>query len=80
MNPFWAIAKIAGVAVFTAVAGAHVMKKLLPDPSDVVAGAIHFRNSFVEFQKGVSSLVFGASESTAAQNQEKKDASRIPIE
>jgi hypothetical protein len=79
MNPFWAIAKIAGVAVFTAAAGAVVMKKLLPEPSDVVAGVVHFRNSFAEFEKGVSSIVFGAS-GTAAPNQEKKNASRIPIE
>ncbi len=80
MNPFWFVAKVAGVAVFTAAASAIVLKKLAPGPSDLLAGAIHFRNSLAEFQKGVSAVLFGAGDATGKQKEEKRESSRIPID
>ena len=80
MNPILAVARMAVAAIITVTAGTYLVKKLLPGPPDLVQGAIHFRNSFTEFQKGVSSLVFGASQAENAGKNERRDASRIPIE
>lgn len=81
MNPFWFAAKVAGAAVLTCGGALLLAKKLAPKPSDFIAGTIHLRKSADEFRKGVTTILFGTSESEGEQSaKERKEAARIPIE
>ncbi len=75
MNPFWLFTRIAGMAFLTAAGVALLVKKLGPKPDDLVTGAIHFRKSFEEFQKGVTSVFFGSREPSP---EETAEGTRIP--
>lgn len=81
MNPFWFATKVAGMTVLTLGGAILLAKKLAPKPSDLVVGGIHLKKSADEFWKGMSAIMFGASEPGDEQSaKERKEASRIPIE
>jgi hypothetical protein len=80
MNPFWLMARVAGVA-FLAAAGVNVLiKQLRPKSSDFMAGTIHFRKGMDEFQKGFSTIFFGEGETSPEQAKKEREARRIVIE
>jgi hypothetical protein len=80
MNPFWLMARVAGVA-FIAAAGVNVLiKQLAPKSSDLVAGTIHFRKGIEEIQKGFSTILFGTEEASPEHAKEAREARRIVIE
>ena len=80
MNPFWLMARVAGVA-FLAAAGVNVlMKQVMPKSSDIVTGTIHFRKGIEEFQKGFTTILFGTEESSPEQAKQAREARRIVIE
>lgn len=80
MTPLLFVARVAGIALLTATGLALVLEKLCPCPSDLVAGAIHFRKGFSEFQKGASTILFGSATPSAAETARQREASRIPID
>ncbi len=80
MTPLLFVARVAGIALLTAAGMALVLEKLCPHPSDLVAGAIHFRKGMNEFQKGVTTILFGSATPSAAETVRQREASRIPID
>jgi hypothetical protein len=80
MSPLLFIARVAGVALLTAAGVALALEKLCPKPSDLVAGAIHFRNGMNEFQKGVTTIFFGSATPSAEETASQREAARIPID
>jgi hypothetical protein len=80
MNPFWLMAKLAGVAFITA-AGVHAfVKHMQPDASGLMAGTIHFRKGVEEFQKGLSAVFFGTPDTSPEQAKKERESHRIAIE
>jgi hypothetical protein len=80
MNPAWFVVRLAGAAVLTAAGVTLVLKYFCPKPSDLVAGALHFRKGFEEFQKGLAVMFpLGGSQSADEANKQR-EATRIPIE
>lgn len=77
MNPLWLVTKAAGIALITIGGTSLLIKKLGPKPSDLVAGALHFRNGLEEFQKGLTSVIFGSERAAAGK---EKEVTKIPIE
>lgn len=63
-------------------AGAFTMigARLLPKPSDLMAGALHFRKAFDELQKGCSAVVFGATAGLPGDVKKQREANRIAID
>jgi len=81
MNPFWFAMKVGGLALVTVAGTALVMKKLCPRPADLMAGAIHFKKGFEEFQRGFSSVFLGTTEALDSEAQKRrKESARIHIE
>jgi hypothetical protein len=80
MNPFWLLTRVAGMAFLTAAGTAILIKKFAPKPENFVTGAIHFRKSFDEFQKGVTSLFLGEREPSPEEIRTQRESRRIPIE
>jgi len=80
MSPLLLVARVAGVALLTAAGVALVLEKLCPKPSDLVAGAIHFRKGMNEFQKGVTTILFGSATPSAEETARQREAARIPID
>ena len=80
MSPLWFVTRVAG-ATFLTVGGLYLLTRMiLPKDGDLLAGAIHFRNSAAEFQKGISAVIFGTSESSAEDKAKRRESSRIVIE
>ena len=79
MSPILLFTRVTGLALFTAVGGYLLIKKLAPQPSDLAAAAIHFRNGLQEFQKGVETMVFGCGPSEAETKRER-ESRRIAID
>jgi len=77
MNPLWLLTKTAGIALITIGGTSLLIKKLAPKPSDLFAGAVHFRRGMEEFQKGFTSVIFGADR---ALEGKAKTVNKIPIE
>jgi hypothetical protein len=80
MSPFLFTARIAGVALLTAAGLAVVLGKLCPKPSDLVAGAVHFKKGLNEFQMGVTAILFGSTAPSAEETARQREAARIPID
>jgi hypothetical protein len=80
MNPFWLLSRIAVMALMPVAAASLLIKKLTPKPEDLVAGAIHFRNSFVEFQKGVTTVLLGSAGPSSEEIKKERESRRIPID
>jgi hypothetical protein len=80
MNAFWLFTRIAGMAFITAAGVTLLVKKLAPKPDDLVTGAIHFRKGFEEFQKGVTTVLFGSNEPSPEEMKKERESRRIPIE
>lgn len=81
MNPFWFIVKVGGMALVTCVGLTFLIKKLNPKPSDIIAGAVHFKKGADEFHKGVSAIVFGAQEPASPETEkQRRESARIAIE
>jgi hypothetical protein len=80
MNPFWLFTRVAGMAFITAAGVSLLIKKLAPKPDDFVTGAIHFRKSFEEFQKGLTTILFGSTEPSPEEMKKERESRRIPIE
>ena len=80
MSPFLFFARVAGVALLTAAGVTLVVEKLCPRPSDLVAGAIHFRKGMNEFQQGVMTILFGSATPSAEETARQREAARIPID
>lgn len=80
MSSLLFIARVAGVALLTAAGTALVLEKLCPKPSDLVEGAIHFRKGMNEFQKGVTTILFGSATPSAEETARQRQAARIPID
>jgi hypothetical protein len=79
MSPILLFTRVTGLALLTAVGGYLLIKKLTPQPSDLAAAAIHFRNGFQEFQRGVETMVFGGGPSEA-EIEKQRESRRIPID
>ena len=81
MNPFWFALRVGAIAGVTVVGTALVVKKLCPKPSDLMAGAIHFKKGMEEFQKGFTTMFLGAPGSKDPEAAKKrKESARIHIE
>ena len=80
MGLFRLAAKIAITSVVAAGAYSIIGTRLFPKPSNLMTGALHFRNAMQEFQKGCSAVVFGSTAGTAADAEKQREANRIPIE
>ncbi|MGO9571629.1 MAG: hypothetical protein ACLP5H_29235 [Desulfomonilaceae bacterium] len=80
MSPLLFVVRVAGVALLTAAGLAVVLEKLCPRPSDLVAGAIHFRKGMNEFQQGVTTILFGSTTPSAEETVRQREAARIPID
>jgi hypothetical protein len=80
MSPLLFIARVAGVALLTAAGMALVLEKLCPKPSNLVAGAIHFRKGMNELQQGVTTILFGSATPSAEETARQREAARIPID
>ncbi len=80
MNPLVSLARIAGVAVLTAVGIPLVLRKFCPRSSDLAAGAIHFGKGINEFQKGFATVLFGSKTPSEEETARKRAAARIPID
>ncbi|MFC1834373.1 hypothetical protein ACFL2Q_06530 [Thermodesulfobacteriota bacterium] len=80
MGPVLAFVRFAGAAFITSAALALAAKKLMPKPSDVVAGAVHFKKGMEEFQRGIELTFFGASEPSQEEIKKKKESSRVLID
>jgi hypothetical protein len=80
MNPFWLFARAAGMALITVAGVSLLVRKIAPKSDDLVTGAIHFRKSFEEFQKGVTSVLFGSCEPSSDDLRKERESRRIPIE
>ncbi len=80
MSPLWFFTRAAGVALLTVAGVTLVVEKFTPRPSDLIAGAIHFRKGINEFQKGVSTILFGSPVPSAEEAAKAREASRIPID
>ncbi len=79
MSPILFFTRVTGLALFTAVGGYLLIKKLTPHPSDLAAAAIHFRNGFQEFQKGVETMLYGGGPSEA-EIEKQRESRRILID
>lgn len=81
MNPVWFIVRAAGIALITVASATLLMKKFAPKPSNLVAGAIHFKKALDEFQKGARTVFFGPPEPTTPETTAaRKESGRIRIE
>ena len=80
MNAVWFIVRAATTALITVIGGTIVMKKLALKPSNLAAGAMHFRKGLNEFQKGARTILFGppALDSPEA-IKERRESGRIHI-
>jgi len=79
MSPILLFTRVAGLALLTSVGGYLLIKKLAPQPSDLAAAALHFRNGFQEFQKGVETMLFGGGP-TEVERDKERESRRIPID
>ena len=80
MNPLWFITRFAGVTILTASGMALLLSKAHPKPSDLMAGAAHFRSGMEEFRKAFLSIVGGSPDTPSQKSAREKKASRIEIE
>lgn len=80
MSPLLFVARVAGVALLTAAGITLVLEKVCPNSSDLAVGAIHFRRGMNEFQKGVTTILFGSATPSAEEAAREREAARIPIE
>jgi hypothetical protein len=79
MNADRAFVKIMGIALLPAAVGYMLFKYVMPKPDDLMTAAIHFRNSLQEFQRGVSTVVFGSGPSPEEMRKER-ESRKIPID
>lgn len=82
MNPFLFVVKVGAVAFVTAAGTAVVLKKLCPNPGDLITGGIHFKKGLQELHKGFSTIFLGSPQGAekARALAERKASGRIPIE
>jgi hypothetical protein len=80
MNPLWFITRFAGVTILTTAGLALLLSKAHPKPSDLMAGAAHFRSGMEEFRKAFHSVIGGSSDASSQKTRRDKKASRIEIE
>ncbi|MBM3299822.1 MAG: hypothetical protein FJY85_07690 [Deltaproteobacteria bacterium] len=81
MNPLWFIAKLGGIALITTAGAILLMKKLAPPPSNLIAGALHFKKGMDEFQKGLQTMMFGPPGAAGPEAaRERKESGRIRID
>ncbi|HMK37066.1 MAG TPA: hypothetical protein VK463_18475 [Desulfomonilaceae bacterium] len=80
MNPLILLTRIAGMALITAAGINLLVKKCAPKSEDLVTGAIHFRKSFEEFQKGVVSVLCGSRGPSPEAMKKERESRRILIE
>jgi hypothetical protein len=80
MSPILFLGRVAGVALLTAAGMTLVLEKLCSRPSDLAAGAIHFRKGMNEFQKGLTTILFGSATPSAEEAAKEREAARIPID
>lgn len=81
MNPFWFVVKMGGMALVTYAGLAFLVRKFNPEPSDIVAGIVHFKKGADEFHKGMSAILFGAQEPASLETEkQRRESARIAIE
>jgi hypothetical protein len=80
MNFIWQIARVMGIAAITAGGIRLLIGKFAPNPADLIEGAVHFRNGVEEFQKGLSSVLYGSSAPAPDKLKQAREATRISIE
>ncbi len=81
MNAVWFIVRAATTALITVIGGTIVIKKLTPKPSNLAAGALHFKKALYEFQKGARTILFGPPEpDTLEAIKARRESARIQIE
>lgn len=54
--------------------------RVFPKPSDLMAGAVHFKKALEEFQKGFTAVVFGATAGAPGVSKKEREANRILID
>jgi hypothetical protein len=80
MNPVWFVTRVAGVTILTAAGMSLLVSKAAPKPTDLIAGAAHFRSGMTEFRKAFESILGVSPDTQAKKNARDKNASRIEIE
>ncbi|MFH0958838.1 MAG: hypothetical protein V1897_09065 [Pseudomonadota bacterium] len=80
MNFIWPLLRIAGVAVLTVGGITLLIRKISPDSSDLVSGAIHFQKGLEEFKKGFCSILCSPNGSRSQDPKKKRELTRIPID
>ncbi len=80
MNTLWLLARVMGVAAVTAGGIRLLVRKFGPEPSGLIAGAVHFRKGMEEFGKGLSSVFCGSSEPSPDEVKKERESTRIAIE
>ncbi|AFM24012.1 hypothetical protein [Desulfomonile tiedjei] len=79
MNPEQAFVRVMGIALMPMAAGYMLLKYIMPRPDDLMTAAIHFRNGLQEFQRGISTVVFGSGLSPEEMKKER-ESRKIPID
>ncbi len=74
------LAKCAMTAAVATYGLALLARRVGPQPSDIMEGAIHFRNGMKEFQHGFMTMVFGSSKPSPEEAAKMREANRIMIE
>jgi hypothetical protein len=81
MNALWFIVRAGTTALITVIGGTIMMKKLTSKPSNLAAGAMHFKKGINEFQKGVRTILFGPPELDSPEAiKARKESARIRIQ
>lgn len=79
MNSDRAFVRVMGIALLPVAAGYMLLKYVMPKPDDLMTAAIHFRNGVQEFQRGISTVVFGSGPSPEEMKKER-ESRKIPID
>jgi hypothetical protein len=81
MNALWFIGRSVTTALITVILGTMVMKKLTSKPSNLAAGAMHFKKGLSELQKGARAILFGPPKLDSPEViKARRESARIKIE
>jgi hypothetical protein len=81
MNALWFIGRSVTTALITVIIGTMAMKKLASKPSNLAAGAMHFKKGLGEFQKGARTILFGPPKLDSPEAiKARRESARIQID
>lgn len=79
-SPWRIMTSAVEAALFTAAEISLLIRKLAPEPADLVAGAVHFRKGTLEFQQAFNAVFFGTGRPSAEEQQRERESKRIRID